>query len=99
MTSKAQASSFPCDVNDAERLRHDPAMRWIVGGKAAQSSAASPSDGDGLEIQTRMTAIPTSSSPGPDSHGLATCVSLNAAVAARVGRHRVSLPAEYQWRP
>jgi hypothetical protein len=31
------------DVNDAERLRHDPAMRWIVGGKAAQSRAASPS--------------------------------------------------------
>ena len=30
------------DVNDAERLRHDPAMRWIVGGKAAQGSAASP---------------------------------------------------------
>ena len=27
------------DVNDAERLRHDPAMRWIVGGKAAQGSA------------------------------------------------------------
>src|SRR5262249_10074734 len=23
------------DVNDAERLRPDPAMRWIVGGKAA----------------------------------------------------------------
>src|SRR3984893_12128191 len=23
------------DVNDAERLRNDPAMRWIVGGKAA----------------------------------------------------------------
>jgi hypothetical protein len=23
------------DVNDAERLRHDPAMRWIVGAKAA----------------------------------------------------------------
>src|SRR5258708_12790415 len=31
------------DVNDAERLRHDPAMRGIVGGKAAQRSAASPS--------------------------------------------------------
>jgi Transposase DDE domain group 1 len=30
------------DVNDAERLRHDPAMRWIVGGKA-HSCAASPS--------------------------------------------------------
>ena len=31
------------DVNDAERLRHDPAMRWIVGGKAAKGRAASPS--------------------------------------------------------
>jgi hypothetical protein len=30
-------------VNDAERLRHDPAMRWIVGGKAALGCAASPS--------------------------------------------------------
>jgi hypothetical protein len=29
------------DVNDAERLRHDPAMRWIVGGKAALGCAAS----------------------------------------------------------
>jgi hypothetical protein len=37
------------DVNDAERLRHDPAMRWIVGGKAAQPRrarwAASKPDG------------------------------------------------------
>jgi hypothetical protein len=31
------------DVNDAERLRHDPAIRWIVGGIAAHSNAASPS--------------------------------------------------------
>src|SRR5260370_37551741 len=31
------------DVNDAERLRHDPAMRWIIGGKAAQGHATSPS--------------------------------------------------------
>jgi len=31
------------DVNDAERLRHDPAMRWIIGGYAARGSAASPS--------------------------------------------------------
>ena len=31
------------NVNDAERLRHDPAMRWIVGGKALQGRAASPS--------------------------------------------------------
>ena len=31
------------DVNDAERLRHDPAMRWIIGGKAGHGRAASPS--------------------------------------------------------
>jgi Transposase DDE domain group 1 len=31
------------DVNDAQRLRHDPAMRWIVGGKAASGIAASAS--------------------------------------------------------
>src|ERR1700722_13350868 len=31
------------DVNDAQRLPHDPPMQWIVGGKAAQGSAASPS--------------------------------------------------------
>jgi hypothetical protein len=31
------------DANDAERLRHDPAMRWVVGGKAAQGYAASAS--------------------------------------------------------
>ena len=30
-------------VNDAERLRHDPAMRWIVGGKATKGCGASPS--------------------------------------------------------
>jgi hypothetical protein len=44
------------DVNDAERLRHDPAMRWIVGGKAAPRSAASPSQmgrfgADGLQSE------------------------------------------------
>jgi hypothetical protein len=30
------------DVNDALRLRHDPAMRWIIGGKASKG-LASPS--------------------------------------------------------
>lgn len=25
------------DVNDAERLRHDPAMHWIFGGKAVRA--------------------------------------------------------------
>jgi hypothetical protein len=31
------------DVNDAGRLRHDAAMRWIAGGKAASGCAASAS--------------------------------------------------------
>src|SRR3981081_891988 len=31
------------DVNDAERLCHDPAMRWVVGGGAPMGQAASAS--------------------------------------------------------
>ncbi|HZZ00547.1 MAG TPA: IS1380 family transposase [Candidatus Baltobacteraceae bacterium] len=31
------------DVNDALRLRHDPAIRWIIGGKGAKGLGASPS--------------------------------------------------------
>src|ERR687886_1632708 len=31
------------DVNDAERLAHDPAMRWVVGGRAVAHKAASAS--------------------------------------------------------
>ncbi len=31
------------DVNDAHRLGRDPAMRWIVGGKAVEKQAASTS--------------------------------------------------------
>ncbi len=48
-------------------------------------------DPDGMEIQTRQSPIATLFSPGPDAHdGLATCVSLNTAVAARVGKYRVT---------
>jgi Transposase DDE domain group 1 len=39
------------DVKDAERLRHDPAMRRIVGGRAAQGCAASPSQMGRFETQ------------------------------------------------
>src|SRR5215204_339474 len=31
------------DVNDADRLAHDPALRWIVGGRAVAQTAASSS--------------------------------------------------------
>ncbi len=37
------------DVNDGERLGFDPAMRWIVGGKAVSGRAASASHGGRFE--------------------------------------------------
>ncbi len=39
------------DVNDAERLSRDPAMRWIVGGKARDRGAASSSQMGRFETQ------------------------------------------------
>ena len=46
--------------------------------------------GNSLQIQTRQTAV-TTVPPINNSHtGLASCVSLNTAVAARVGGHRVT---------
>src|ERR1017187_7232145 len=44
------------DVNDALRLRHDPAMRWIIGGKATKGSGASPSQMGRFE--TNWLALP-----------------------------------------
>jgi hypothetical protein len=49
------------DVNDAERLRHDPAMRSVVGGKAAQGCAASPSQMGRFETQWLATKVNLSS--------------------------------------
>lgn len=47
--------------------------------------------GDGLVIQTRQAPIATTFNPGANAYtGLATCVSLNSAVAAAVGSHRVT---------
>ena len=43
------------DVNDAKRLRHDPAMRWIVRGNAASGCAASASQTGRFETR-RFTA-------------------------------------------
>ena len=48
------------DVNDAGSLRHDPAMRWIVSGKAAQGSAASPSQMGSFEAQWHAADEPLS---------------------------------------
>ena len=48
-------------------------------------------DASGPEIQVRQAPIATTFNPGPNPYtGLATCVSLNSALAARVGKHRVT---------
>ncbi len=48
-------------------------------------------EGSGIEVQARQAPIATTFNPGPDGyHGLATCVSLNSAMAARVGDRRVT---------
>jgi lysyl endopeptidase len=53
-----------------------------------------------LEIQTRQAPIPTTFAPGPDAHdGLATCVSLNTAVATRIGKHRVTYEPNFNGQP
>jgi len=58
-------------------------------GQGGGGSAAPRSDG--LEIQTRQTGIATTFLPGANPYtGLQTCVALYSAVAARVGKHRVS---------
>jgi len=47
-------------------------------------------DGYGMQIQTRQTAVPIAA-PITDPHtGLTACVSVNTAVAAQVGTHRVT---------
>jgi hypothetical protein len=41
------------DVNDAERLCRDPAMRWVVGDQAITGSAASASPVGRFETRRR----------------------------------------------
>ena len=55
------------DVNDAERLRHDPVMRWVVGGKAAHGCAASASQMGRFE--TRWLTAPNNLSALADLSG------------------------------
>ena len=54
----------------------------------------------GLEIQVRQAPIATTLTPAADPYdGLATCVSLNTAVAARVGKHRVTYQPDPSGKP
>ena len=52
------------------------------------------------EVQVRQAPIATTFNPGPNPyHGLATCVSLNTAVAARVGERRVTFQPDLSGEP
>src|SRR4051794_7530504 len=44
------------DVNDADRLAHDPALRWIVGGRAVTQYAASAASRRGPPTTVIMAA-------------------------------------------
>jgi FtsP/CotA-like multicopper oxidase with cupredoxin domain len=47
-------------------------------------------DTEGLEIQVRQTPVPTATPITDDNSGLTTCVSVNTAVAARIGASRIA---------
>src|ERR671926_1163660 len=49
------------DVNDADRLAHDPAVRWVVGGRAVSAQAASTSQMGRFEteVMTEATNLAT----------------------------------------
>jgi hypothetical protein len=54
----------------------------------------------GLEIQTRQTPVPTASIPVSNTYtGLATCVAIYTAVAARIGQDRVTLQPNISGEP
>ncbi len=55
--------------------------------------------GDNFEIQTRQSAVATTGLGTDRYSGLSTCVSVNTAVAARVGKHRVTYQPNINGRP
>ncbi|QNQ10699.1 hypothetical protein [Sphingomonas alpina] len=59
--------------------------------QAAGEFTALRNSDTGFELQTRQTPVTTTFIPGANPYtGLASCVSLNTAVAARIGKHRIS---------
>lgn len=81
--------------------RGDPHLITTDGTKydfqAAGEFTALRNSSNGFELQTRQTPVTTTFTPGTNPHtGLASCVSLNTAVAARLGKRRVSYQSPYQ---
>jgi hypothetical protein len=59
--------------------------------QAAGEFVALRNSANGFELQTRQTPVTTTFTPGANPYtGLASCVSLNTAIAARLGKRRIS---------
>jgi len=81
------------DVNQTGNHIGDPHVH-TVNGKAYDFQAVGEftvlRDGNRLEIQARQTPVATANPIKDDYSGLTACVSVNTAVAVRVGLHRIS---------
>src|SRR5215204_7416706 len=53
------------DVNDADRLAHDPALRWVVGGRAVTQTAASASQMGRFETEVLVQEANQAALGGP----------------------------------
>ena len=62
------------DVNDADRLGRDPAMRWIVGGRAVAKAAASTSQMGRFETEFLATDENLTALTGLSGHGSTACM-------------------------
>jgi hypothetical protein len=79
----------PCGINDGDP--HITTANGVHYNFQGAGEYVALRNNTGMEVQTREAPIATTFNPGPDPHdGVATCVSLNTAVAARVGNHRVT---------
>jgi hypothetical protein len=86
----------------APNTRGDPHIKTVDGVNYDFQSAGEfvLLRGQGLEIQARQTAVETDSPLGPNPHtGLTSCVSLNSAVAVRVGAHRITYQPNISGQP
>jgi hypothetical protein len=76
-------------------MEGDPHLRTVDGTRydfqGAGEFVAMRDGASSVEVQVRQSPVATGGLPGPGPHsGLRVCVSVNTAVAARVGGHRVS---------
>jgi hypothetical protein len=80
-------------VGGSPHTEGDPHLRTVDGVNYDFQSAGEfvALRDDGMELQVRQAAVTTAGPLGPDAHtGLSSCVSINTAVAMRVGDHRVT---------